>query len=119
MIHPYEFLLENYLLETHQAIQIPVFPIVGLTTIKNVFSSLVTGTYADEFTENHYQTMKIRNSINAFAPSAGTGFALSKNIIETMGENIFPVGSLTEDYKLYLELKRKGFHLYFPLEHFS
>ena len=111
MIHPYEFLLENYLLETHQAIQIPVFPIVVKPTIKNIFSNMVTGTYADEFTQNRYQTMKIRNSINAFVPSAGTSFALSRNIIETMGENIFPVGSLTEDYKLYLELKRKGFHL--------
>lgn len=119
VVHPYEFLLENYLLEKHQAIQIPVFPIQEKPTFRNIIPNMITGTYADEFAENHYQTMQIRNSINAFVPSAGTGFALSREIIDSFDGEVFPVGSLTEDYKLSLQLKRKGFHLYFPLEYFS
>ncbi len=116
IVHPFEFHLENYLLEKHYAVQIPVFPLLEKPTFKNMFQNMVTGTYADEFAENHYQTMRIRNTVNAFVPSAGTGFAIKREVIESFDGDVFPVGSLTEDYKLSLEFKRRGYHLYYPLE---
>lgn len=117
IIHPYEFHLENYLLETHAAVQIPVFPLQEKPKLNNLIKNMVTGTYADEFAENHYRTMNIRNMINAFVPSAGTGFAIHRKVLEKFEGDVFPVGSLTEDYKLSMEFKKRGFHLYYPLEH--
>lgn len=64
VVHPYEFMLENYLFETKEAIQIPVFPLQEMPTIKNFFKNMVTGTYADEFAENHFRTLNIRNATN-------------------------------------------------------
>lgn len=119
IVHPYEFHLENYLMETHSAVQIPVFPLQEKPRLNNIFKNMVVGTYADEFAENHYQTMKIRNTVNAFVPSAGTGFAIKREVIDAMDGDVFPVGSLTEDYKLSLQFKRLGYHLYYPLEHIS
>jgi len=78
---------------------------------------MTVGTYADEFAENHFHTMVARNSASAFVPSAGTGFALSRKIIDSFnGDDVFPQDSLTEDYKLSLTLKQKGFHLHYVLE---
>lgn len=119
IIHPYEFHVENYLLRTHPAVQIPVFPLQEKPTLENLFRNMVVGTYADEFAENHYQTMKIRNTVNAFVPSAGTGFAIRREVIEAFEGDVFPVGSLTEDYKLSLQFMRMGYPLYFVLETIS
>ncbi|NLC54278.1 MAG: phage adsorption protein NrfB [Erysipelothrix sp.] len=117
IVHPYEFMLENYLFDTKAAIQIPVFPLQEMPTIKNFFKNMITGTYADEFAENHIRNLSARNSIGAFVPSAGTGFALRRDVLESFSDsNVFPVGSLTEDFKLSLQLKEKGFDLYYPLE---
>jgi adsorption protein B len=117
LVHPYELLVENYLLNYHKAIQMPVFPLQEMPNIKNVFKNIISGTYADEFAENHYTLLKSRNATNSFVPSAGTGFALSREIIDSFPDNnIFPVGSLTEDYKLSLLLKQKGYNLHYVLE---
>lgn len=118
LVHPYEFLIENYLLNTHKAIQMPVFPLQEMPRISNIFKNMVSGTYADEFAENHYNLLVARNSIGSFVPSAGTGFVLSKDIIDEFPDyNVFPVGSLTEDYKLSLQLKQKGYDLHYALEY--
>ena len=78
---------------------------------------MVTGTYADEFAENHVKSLTARNAINAFVPSAGTGFAIRRDVLDSFdGSNVFPVGSLTEDFKLSLQLKGKGYDIYYPLE---
>lgn len=118
IVHPYELLLENYLFETKSAIQIPVFPLQEMPKFNNILRNMITGTYADEFAENHVKTLTARNITNAFVPSAGTGFALRRDVLDSFEDsNIFPVGSLTEDFKLSLQLKEKGFDLYYPLEH--
>lgn len=117
VIHPYELLVENYLLNFHKAIQMPVFPLQRMPRIGNIFKNMISGTYADEFAENHYSMLVARNVTKSFVPSAGTGFVISRDIIDCLPDfNIFPVGSLTEDYKLSLLLKQKGFHLYYALE---
>lgn len=117
VVHPLEFKMENYLLDRHDAMQFPVFPLQQMPRLKNLFPNLTVGTYADEFAENHFHTMVARNRSAAFVPSAGTGFALSRKLVEELAfENIFPEDSLTEDYKFSLTLKKRGYHLYYVLE---
>lgn len=117
LVHPYEFLIENYLLNYHEAIQMPVFPLQLMPKLKNIFKNMISGTYADEFAENHYSMLVSRNTMGSFVPSAGTGFTLSREVIGSFSDsNVFPVGSLTEDYKLSLQLKEKGFNLHYALE---
>ena len=120
LVHPYEFLLDNYLLQYHSALQIPVFPLQEMPRFSNVFKNMVQGTYSDEFAENHYNLMVARTSSGSFVPSAGTGFVLSRDLIERFdNNNVFPVGSLTEDYKLSLQLKQAGIDVHYALENVS
>ena len=117
LVHPYEFLVENYLLQYHSAIQMPVFPLQEMPRLSNVFRNMISGTYSDEFAENHYNLLVARTSVGSFVPSAGTGFALSRDLLDSFPDhNVFPVGSLTEDYKLSLQLKQMGFDVHYALE---
>lgn len=116
VVHPYELKVTNYLLETYPAIQFPVFPLMEMPKFSNFFKNLVTNTYADEFAENHFSTMVSRYSSGAFVPSAGTGFTLSRAVIDSFGEeDVLPKDSLTEDYRLSLTLYQKGIQMYYPL----
>ncbi len=117
VVHPYELIVTNYLINKYAALQFPVFPLMQMPTLKNFFSTLTTGTYADEFAENHYTTMVGRCSTGAFVPSAGTGLALSRKVFEYFDtEDIFPDGSLTEDYRLSLTLHQKGLPMHYVLD---
>ena len=50
-------------------------------------------------------------------PSAGTGFALSRETLRSFGEDyVMPSKSLTEDYRLSLTLYEKGIQMYYVLE---
>ena len=115
-IHTYELLTTNYLIDKHDALQFPVFPILEMPRFKNFFKQLTTATYADEFAENHFTTLVQRRDTGAFVPCAGTGFALSRKVLDDFGdEPIFPSESLTEDYLLSLNLYKKGVALYYVL----
>ena len=116
VIHPYELLATNYLINEHDALQFPVFPIMELPRFSNFFKQLTTATYADEFAENHYFTMVQRENLHAFVPCAGTGFAISRKIIEEFGDrDVLPSESLTEDYLLSLQLYKRGIPLHYVL----
>lgn len=120
LVHPYEFKLENYLLERHPAIQMPVFPLQEMPKLSNIFKNIVSGSYADEFAENHFRLLVARTATQAFVPSAGTGFVLRRDVLNEFKDNdVFPVGSLTEDYKLSLELKQMGYDVHYALENVS
>jgi adsorption protein B len=107
----------NYLLDKYDALQFPVFPMMRMPTFRNFFKNITTGTYADEFAENHFSTMVSRYTSNAFVPSAGTGFVLSKRTLDMFGdEDVLPKDSLTEDYRLSLTLYQKGISMYYVLE---
>ncbi|MGF6376562.1 adsorption protein B [Clostridiales Family XIII bacterium PM5-7] len=117
VVHPYELKVTNYLLETHDAMQFPVFPILPMPKLRNFFKTITTGTYADEFAENHFSTLVSRYNSGAFVPSAGTGFALSRKTLESFGdEDVLPRDSLTEDYRLSLTLYEKDIRMYYVLE---
>ena len=120
LVHPYEFKLENYLLEKHSAIQIPVFPLQEMPKFANIFKNMVSGSYADEFAENHYRILLARAITGAFVPSAGTGFVIRRDILDKFPDGeVFPVGSLTEDYKLSLQFKQMGYSVHYVLENVS
>lgn len=117
VIHPYELKLTNYLLDRYDALQFPVIPLQKMPGFKNIFEGMTTGTYADEFAENHYRTMGARESMSAVVPSAGTGFVISHRILDGLDdEPLFPEDSLTEDYKLSLMLAKKGYNIHYVLE---
>ena len=117
VVHPFELRVTNYLLETHDALQFPVFPLMEMPRFRNFFRNLTTGTYADEFAENHFTTMVGRYVAGAFVPSAGTGFVLSRKTLESFGDgDVLPSDSLTEDYRLSLTLFQRGIRLYYVLE---
>lgn len=117
VVHPYELRVTNYLLDTHDALQFPVFPLMRMPTFRNYFKTITTGTYADEFAENHFTTMVSRYMAGAFVPSAGTGFVLSRKTLQSFGgEDVLPRTSLTEDYRLSLTLFERGIRMYYVLE---
>lgn len=116
LVHPYELKVTNFLIEQHPAIQFPVFPLIRKPTFRNFFQNITTGTYADEFAENHFITMVGRHHNGAFVPSAGTGFSLSRNVVAALGEAVLPENSLTEDYRLSLTLYERGLQMYYLLD---
>jgi adsorption protein B len=117
VVHPYELMVTNYMIDYYDALQFPVFPLMQMPRFSNFFKTLTVGTYADEFAENHFNTMVGRCSTGAFVPSAGTGFALSRTTIDSFEtDEILPNGSLTEDYRLSLTLYEKGLAMHYVLE---
>ena len=117
VVHPYELKVTNYLIDKHDALQFPVFPIQEMPRFGNFIRNLTTGTYVDEFAENHYITMMNRYESGSFVPSAGTGLALSRRVIDLFGDgDVLPDGSLTEDYRLSLTLYERGVRIYYVLE---
>lgn len=117
VIHPYEFKVANFLLDRYNALQFPVFPLQRMPTFGNFFRGMTSGTYADEFAENHFRIMGMRDAMSAIVPSAGTGFVISRRILDEYGdEPLFPEDCLTEDYKLSLTLAQKGFPVHYVLE---
>lgn len=117
VVHPYEFLVTNYMIEKHKVLQFPVFPIIKMPKLRNFFKNLTTNTYADEFAENHFTTLVGRYAAGGFVPCAGTGFSLSRDTIMSFGdEDVLPSTSLTEDYLLSLSLYERGIQMYYILE---
>ena len=116
VIHPNEFKMTNYLIDDYDALQFPVFPLQRKPRLRLFFKTLTSATYADEFAEHHYRTMVMRDELG-FVPSAGTGFAVGRRVLDAFaGEDLLPENSLTEDYKLSLTLRVRGFRLHYVLE---
>lgn len=117
IVHPYEFKVANFLLDSYDSLQFPVFPLQKMPAFRDFFSSMTSGTYADEFAESHFRIMEMRDLMSAIVPSAGTGFVISHRILdEYKGEPLFPEGTLTEDYKLSLTFAQRGIRVHYVLE---
>lgn len=117
VIHPYELKVTNYLIEFHKAVQFPVFPLIKMPSFQNFFQNITTSTYADEFAENHFLSMVNRNNMGGFVPSAGTGFSLTHEVIDSFDDGeVLPNNSLTEDYRLSLTLYEQNMPMYYVLE---
>lgn len=116
VVHPNEFKMTNYLIDEYDALQFPVFPLQRMPRLRLFFKTLTSSTYADEFAEHHFRTMVMRDELG-FVPSAGTGFAIGRRVIDEFdGKDLLPRNSLTEDYKLSLTLRMRGFRVHYVLE---
>lgn len=119
VVHPYELKMTNFLIDQYDSLQFPVFPLQKKPNWKNVFSisNLTSGTYADEFAENHFRYMVMRSDTQAVVPSAGTGFVISRRVLSFYKDKpLFTEGSLTEDYKFSIDLAKNGFQVHYVLE---
>lgn len=116
VVHPNEFKMTNYLIDDYDALQFPVFPLQRMPRLRLFFKTLTSSTYADEFAEHHFRTMVMRDELG-FVPSAGTGFAIGRRVIDAYrDQDLLPKNSLTEDYKLSLMLRMQGFRVHYVLE---
>ena len=115
VIHPYEFLVSNYLIPRMDIVQVPVFPMA--LPLRHV----THWTYADEFAENHTKLLLVREMTGGFVPSAGVGTSFTKRAFELFAlenkKSIFTPGSLTEDYELGLRMNLRGYKAAFVLIH--
>lgn len=116
VVHPNEFKMTNYLIDDYDALQFPVFPLQRMPRLRLFFKTLTSTTYADEFAEHHFRTMVMRDELG-FVPSAGTGFAIGRRVLDAFrDEDLLPRNSLTEDHKLSLTLRMRGFRVHYVLE---
>lgn len=115
VIHPYELLVDNYLIPRMDIVQVPVFPMA--LPLRHA----THWTYADEFAENHTKLLLVRELTGGFVPSAGVGTAFTKRAFELFAleneKKIFTPGSLTEDYELGLRMNLRGYKAAFVLVH--
>ena len=105
VIHPLSLKMYNYLMPQRQMIQLPVLP------LERPPFEWTSWTYADEFAENHQKDMIVREAMGSFVPSAGVGCAFSRpalEIVSVTAEDVFPSGTLTEDYQTGLRLRLRG-----------
>ncbi|HYQ86782.1 MAG TPA: glycosyl transferase family protein [Bacteroidota bacterium] len=117
VIHPMSLKIQNYLIPTHDMVQMPVFP------LHMSHFNLVHWTYADEFAEYHTKDLHVRQLFSGFVPSAGVGTAFNRWLIEFVGtsfaKNIFRSKSLTEDYDLAMRLALGRANLLFVYKPFG
>lgn len=118
VIHPYAFRFYSALLSRKDMVQLPVIAMFPKLRWSQWLNRIVAGTYADEFAESHLHHMPVRGSFGLFVPSAGTGFALRREVVSFLAAEgpVFREGSLTEDYDLSLRLWQKGFRVHFHIQ---
>lgn len=118
VIHPYTFSLYSVLLKKHSMVQLPVFALFPETNWRTYLKALVSGSYADEFAEQHLHHLPAREELGLFIPSAGTGFAMKRFVLHELYQDgdFLTEGALTEDYELALRLWRKGIKVHFHVQ---
>ncbi len=105
VIHPLSLKMYNYLMPQRQMIQLPVLP------LERPAFEWTSWTYADEFAENHQKDMIVREAMGSFVPSAGVGLRVQPSGARNRvghRDDVFPSGTLTEDYQTGLRLKLRG-----------
>jgi len=105
-VHPYSFMLYNYLIPRVDVVQVPILP---LPTAHWRWTHWV---YADEFTENHMKDVVVREKMGGFVPYAGVGTGFSRRAFDTLtlhqdGE-LFNEWSMTEDYSMSMRTVLAG-----------
>ncbi|ABF46050.1 glycosyltransferase, NfrB-like protein [Deinococcus geothermalis DSM 11300] len=127
VIHPYTFQLYSTLLKRWKMVQLPVFALfprgrawgAGLRgLLRHLTGQIVTGSYADEFAEHHLRHLPAREALGLFLPSAGTGFAMRREVMALLEEDgqVLTEGALAEDYELALRLWRRGVRVHFHVQ---
>ncbi|WP_083672130.1 glycosyl transferase family protein [Sphingomonas montana] len=105
-VSTHELRLFDTLVERFALVQIPVRP------LKRAGLAGVAGHYLDEFAEAHGKQLVVREAIGASVPSAGTGCAIARDMLDALSAERdgvpFDGESLTEDYELGLRIDRLG-----------
>jgi len=111
IIHPLTLKLFNYLMPRKGMVQLPVLPLPAK------WYNFTEGHYTDEFSENHYKNMVVREFLSGSVPSAGVGCAFSRQALEmtaSLSHNeLFNIDSLTEDYDIGVRLQPLGLNQIF------
>lgn len=106
IIHPLTLNLFNYLIPRKDMVQLTVLPLPAK------WYRFTEGHYADEFSENHYKNLVVREFLSGSVPSAGVGCAFSRRAIELAASlkhnQLFSIDSLTEDYDIGVRLQPYG-----------
>lgn len=103
VIDPDELAVHDALLRHHDAVQIPVVPLI------DPMRRLVSAHYADEFAESHGKGLIIRAGMGRGFPLAGVGCAIRTEVLAALGDAApFDPNSLTEDYEIGLKLGVQG-----------
>ena len=111
VIHPYSFMLYNYLLPRVDVVQLPILP------LPVPWNQWVHWVYGDEFAENHMKDMIVRERQKGFVPFAGVGTGFSRHsfsvLAEMGGGKVFNEYSLTEDYSTSKKVREAGLQTIF------
>jgi adsorption protein B len=115
VLHPLELKFFNWMLESHDLIQIPVI------ALERQWWEIISGTYMDEFAEWHSKDLVVRESMTGTVPSAGVGTCFSRQALSVLtaqnpGEP-FNTSTLTEDYDIAERLARA--HLRSTIAHYT
>ncbi|MEN6378950.1 MAG: glycosyltransferase [Methanofastidiosum sp.] len=93
VVHPYSFLVYNYLFPKFDAIQLPILP------LPVAHRKVIHWTYADEFAEIQMKDMIVRERIRGLVPFAGVGMGFNREkFFLIKQEKKFTESALTEDY---------------------
>lgn len=107
VVHPCELQLYDLLLDRYAFVQLPVSPLIDPS------APLISGHYADEFTEAHIRAMPVRSRLGVAIPCAGVGCGFARHTLQAMaaasgGQAPFATDSLTEDYELGIRIYERG-----------
>lgn len=106
LVHPLSLKLMNRFIPEASMVQLPVIP------FESPAREMTAGTYLDEFAESHLKDMVVRERLSGMVPSAGVGTGFSRAAIERLAlkhnNQVFNVGTFTEDYDLAFRLKAIG-----------
>lgn len=106
VVDRHELRVYDTLLDRYTVVQLPVLPLIDPR------ARLVSGHYADEFSEAHGKNLVVRQALGAGMPLAGVGCAIARGALEAVaasrGGDPFDAASLTEDYELGLMLAQHG-----------
>lgn len=116
IVHPLSLRLFNFLIPRKDMVQLPVFP------LEAGWRELTAGHYMDEFAENHQKDLVVREFLSGSVPSAGTGCAFSREVMDDLSDGreqgFFDASQLTEDYEVGLRLGEAGYQGVFVKQRF-
>lgn len=106
LVHPLSLKLMNRFIPESAMVQLPVIP------FESPAFEMTAGTYLDEFAEAHLKDMIVRERLSGMVPSAGVGTGFARDAIEKLAlkhdNQVFNVGTFTEDYDLAFRLNAVG-----------
>jgi len=106
VIHPLCYRLFNYLIPRKDMVQLPVL------SLERRWREFTGSHYLDEFAQQHYKDLVVRELLDRSLPAAGVGVAFSRRAFAAVAAanrgEVFSTKSLTEDYDFGFRLKRLG-----------